>query len=163
MAQLALIGIILLGLIMIPFGLPGTLVIFCGALGYKLLVPAGGIGWFTVGLIGALMIFAEALEWALTAKYTRKYGGSRRASWGAIIGGMVGAFLGVPVPVIGSVIGAFAGAFVGAFVFEYSRAAQHGTAVRVAWGALVGRVIAATMKVGIGLAMGAWLVFASLT
>ena len=55
MALLALCGIILLGLVMIPFGLPGTLVIFCGAIGYMLLVP-GSISWFTVGVIGCMML-----------------------------------------------------------------------------------------------------------
>lgn len=162
MGLLALVAIIAVGLIMIPFGLPGTLVIFCGALGYKLLVPTGGVGWPTVVIIGLMMIVAEALEWVLTARFTKKYGGSRRAGWGAVIGGMVGAFMGVPVPVVGSVIGAFVGAFIGAFVFEYSRAGEHGTATKVAWGALIGRVTAAAMKVGVGLVMAVWLVFAAL-
>src|SRR3954467_1845153 len=121
MEILILVGIIVLGLIMIPFGMPGTLVMLCGAIGYKLLVPTGGIGWFTVFGVSALMIVAEVLEWVLTARFTKKYGGSRRAGWGAILGGMVGAFLGVPVPIVGSVIGAFVGAFVGAFAFEWSR------------------------------------------
>ena len=73
-----------------------------------------------------LALIGELLEFSLTAKYTRKYGGSRRASWGAIIGGMIGAFIGVPVPIVGPVLGAFAGAFVGAFVGEYSRGGRGG-------------------------------------
>ena len=162
MAVLVLIAIVLLGLFMIPFGLPGTLVILCGAIGYKLLVPAS-IGWFTVGVIAAMMVVAEVLEWALTARFTKRYGGSRRATWGAVIGGMLGAFFGVPVPLIGSVIGAFVGAFVGAFAFELSGGTGHGTATRVAWGALIGRVTAAAMKVAIGLVMAAWLVFAAIS
>lgn len=161
MAILALCGVILLGLLMIPFGLPGTLVILCGAIGYTLLVPHS-ISWFTVGILAAMMIFAEVLEWALTARFTKRYGGSKRASWGAIIGGMVGGFLGVPIPIVGPIIGAFLGAFIGAFVFEFSAGSGHGTATRVAWGALVGRVTAAAMKVAIGLVMGAWLVFAAI-
>jgi len=64
------------------------------------------------------------------------------------------------VPVIGSIIGAFVGAFIGAFVFEYSRGTGHGNATRVAWGAFLGRVTAAAMKVAIGLAMAVWIVFA---
>ena len=163
MGLLALIGIIALGLIMIPFGMPGTLVMLCGAIGYKLLVPTGGIGWFTVGVVAALMIVAEGLEWVLTARFTKKYGGSRRAGWGAVIGGMIGAFMGVPVPIVGSIVGAFAGAFIGAFVFEFSRGTGHGTATRVAWGALIGRVTAAAVKVAIGLAMAVWMIFAALT
>jgi len=163
MNQLILAAICLLGLVMIPFGFPGTLVMLCGAIGYKLLVPTGGIGWFTVIAVGILMLIAEGLEWVLTARFTKKYGGSRRATWGAVIGGMIGAFFGVPVPVVGSIVGAFVGAFIGAFAFEYSRGSGHGTSTRVAWGALVGRVTAAAVKVAIGFAMAVWLIFASLT
>lgn len=158
MAVLLLIAAIVLGLIMIPFGLPGTLVMFAAALCYHLLVPGGGIGLFTVIGVGVLMIVAEALEWMLTARFTRRYGGSRRAGWGAVIGGMIGAFLGVPVPVIGSIVGAFVGAFIGAFAFEFTRGTGHGTATRVAWGALLGRLTAAAMKVAIGLVMAVWMV-----
>jgi len=84
----------------------------------------------------------------------------RRAGWGAIIGGMVGAFLGVPVPIIGSIVGAFVGAFLGAFVFEYTRGTGHGTATRVAWGAFVGRVTAAAIKVAIGFMIAVWMIAA---
>ena len=104
MAGVLLVAAIVLGLLMIPFGLPGTLVIFAAALCYYLLVPGGAIGLTTVIVMGALMIVAEGLEWVLTSKFTKRYGGSRRAGWGAIIGGMVGAFLGVPVPVVGSIV-----------------------------------------------------------
>jgi uncharacterized protein YqgC (DUF456 family) len=163
MAILALIAVLLLGLVMIPFGMPGTLVMFCGALGYKLLQPHGGIGWATVIIAGLLMAFAEAMEWVLTGRYTRKYGGSRRASWGAVIGGMIGAFIGVPIPLIGPVIGAFVGAFAGAFVGEMSRGSGGGTSTRVAWGAFVGRVVGAALKMGVGVAMLSWIIFAAMT
>jgi uncharacterized protein YqgC (DUF456 family) len=163
MAILALVAVLLLGLVMIPFGMPGTLVMFCGALGYKLLVPAGGIGWPTVVIVGLLMAFAEAMEWMLTGKYARKYGGSRRASWGAVIGGMIGAFIGVPIPLVGPVIGAFAGAFIGAFVGEISRGSGGGASTRVAWGAFVGRVVGAALKMGVGVAMLSWIIFAAMT
>lgn len=162
MDVLLLIAAIVLGLIMIPFGFPGTLVMFAAALCYYLLVPGGGIGLFTVIGVGALMVVAEGLEWLLTARFTRKYGGSRRAGWGAVIGGMIGAFLGVPVPVIGSIVGAFIGAFVGAFVFEFTRGTGHGTATRVAWGAFIGRLTAAAMKVAIGFVMAVWMVAAAI-
>lgn len=158
MQVLLLIAAIVLGLIMIPFGMPGTLVMFAAALCYYLLVPGGGIGLMTVIGVGVLMAVAEGLEWVLTSRFTKKYGGSRRAGWGAIIGGMVGAFMGVPIPIIGSIIGAFVGAFIGAFVFEWSREQNHGVATRVAWGALLGRVVAAAVKVAIGLAMAAWMI-----
>ena len=162
MQVLLLVAAIALGLIMIPFGMPGTLIMFAAALCYHLLVPAGGIGLMTVIGVGVLMAVAEGLEWVLTSRFTKKYGGSRRAGWGAIIGGMVGAFMGVPIPIVGSIIGAFVGAFLGAFVFEWSRERNHGVATRVAWGAFVGRVVAAAVKVAIGLAMAVWMIGAVL-
>ena len=161
MEVLILVVILVLGLVMIPFGLPGTWIIAAAALGYQLLVP-GSISIFTIIAVVVLALIGELLEFSLSAKYTQKYGGSRRASWGAIIGGMVGAFMGVPVPIVGSVIGAFAGAFIGAFVGEFSRAGEGGTATRVATGALIGRAIAAAMKIGIGIAMAAWVLFAAI-
>ena len=50
MAGLLLIAAIVLGLLMIPFGLPGTLIIFCATLMYYLLVPGGAIRPFGKGL-----------------------------------------------------------------------------------------------------------------
>jgi hypothetical protein len=163
MEVLILAAVLLLSLIMIPFGMPGTLVMFAAALCYKLLVPQGGIGWPSVVVVGILMAIAEGLEWTLAARFAKKYGGSRRAGWGAVIGGMVGAFMGVPIPIVGSIVGAFAGAFVGALVFEMSRGSGGGTATKVAWGALIGRVTAAAIKVAIGLVMAVWLIAAALT
>ena len=162
MEVLILAAVLLLSLIMIPFGMPGTLVMFAAALCYKLLVPQGGIGWPSVVVVGVLMAIAEGLEWTLAARFAKKYGGSRRAGWGAVIGGMVGAFMGVPIPIVGSIVGAFAGAFVGALVFEMSRGSGGGTATKVAWGALIGRVAAAAIKIAIGFVMAVWLMAAAL-
>ena len=79
MNVLLLAAVLALGLVMIPFGLPGTWIIAAAALGYSILVP-GSIGIVTVVLVTLLCIVAEVIEFTLTAKYTRKYGGSRRAS-----------------------------------------------------------------------------------
>jgi hypothetical protein len=163
--DLLLFGLALLAsLLIIPLGLPGTWLMIVAAIALNLLSGVDRVGTFTLIGVGVLALIGELLEFSVTGRYTRKYGGSRRAGWGAIIGGMVGAIMGVPVPVVGSMIGAFVGAFVGALVFEYTRKdADHRTATRVAWGALLGRVAAAAMKVGIGFAMAAWLLFAAWT
>ena len=157
MELLLLVVAMLLGLLMIPFGMPGTLVIFAAALCYVLLVPQGGIGWPTVAIVGLLMIIAEVFEWTLAARFARRYGGSKRAGWGAAIGGMIGAFVGVPVPIVGPIIGAFAGAFVGALAFELGGGTGGGAATKVAWGALLGRVVAAALKMAIGIVMAVWI------
>ena len=160
--EIVLLGaILLLSLFIIPLGLPGTWVMVAAGVGYSILVP-NSIGIVTLIGVTAIAVAAEVVEFTLAGKYARKYGGSRRASWGAIIGGTVGAIIGVPVPIVGPIIGAFAGAFAGALLFEYTKAGDASTATRVAWGALVGRAIAAALKVFAGIIMAAWLVVAAL-
>jgi uncharacterized protein len=154
-----LLGLILfLSLFIIPLGLPGTWVMLAAGVGYSLLVP-NSIGWFTLVAVTVIAIIAEIFEFTLAGKYAKKYGGSRRASWGAIIGGTVGAIVGVPVPIIGPIIGAFAGSFIGALVAEYSRGSDAQASTRVATGALIGRAVASAMKVAAGVVIAAWLLW----
>jgi uncharacterized protein len=156
---IALLGVVLLAsLLMVPLGLPGLWVMLGAALLYNVLLPAGGIGWVTLGGCGALVIVAEVLEFTLGARYTKKYGGSRRAGWGSIIGGIAGAIVGVPVPVIGSVIGASVGAFAGALVGEFTVPREsRGDLAKVATGAVVGRAVAAALKTAIGVVVLVWI------
>lgn len=136
-------------LILVPLGIPGTFMMVGIAILADWFANAG-IGWIAISIGLALAALAEVFEWTLSASFTKKYGGSPRAAWGALIGGFAGAFVGVPVPIIGSVIGAFAGAFVGALVGEYSRnGGNSGTATRVATGALLGRAAATAMKLAL--------------
>lgn len=163
MAVVILILVLFGALLLIPLGLPGTWVMVGAALVFRLAVRGAGVGLATVAVVAVLALIGEVLEFSLSARYTRQYGGSRRAGWGAILGGLAGAFIGVPVPVIGPVIGAFAGAFFGAFAAELSVRADHRAATRVATGALLGRAAAAAMKVALGAVMAVWIVIAALT
>jgi uncharacterized protein len=160
MEALLLAVICLVSLFMIPLGLPGTWVMLAAGVGYSILVP-NSIGIFALIGTTALAVVAEVFEFTLSAKYARKYGGSRRAGWGAIIGGTIGAIVGVPIFIIGSIIGAFIGSFLGALVFEYSRGSGAQVSTRVAWGALIGRAVAAALKVAFGVAIAAWLLLAA--
>ena len=161
MEYLLLVAALVLGLVLIPFGPPGLWLMVGAALLYSYARPHQ-LGMATLIGITLLALAAEALEWVLSGRYTRKYGGSRRAAWGAIVGGLIGAIVGVPVPLVGSVIGAFVGSFAGALAAELTRGVQMGAATRVATGALIGRAVAAAMKVGVGLALIVWVVAAVL-
>lgn len=160
-------GILLLAFILfccimiIPLGLPGTWLILGVAVGYAALTHES-IGWVNIVIIGVLAIVGEILEFMLAGRYARKYGGSKRAGWGAILGGMAGVFVGIPIPIVGSMIGAFIGAFAGALLFELAGGTRAGPATKVATGALLGRVVAAAMKVGIGFVMAAWVIGAAI-
>lgn len=161
--DVVLLALILLGaLLLIPLGLPGTWIMFAAAIGHSLLIP-GRITLFTIIGTGVLALTGEIIEFVLSMRYTRRYGGSRRAEWGAVAGGILGAFMGIPVPIIGPVIGAFLGAFLGAMAFELSGGTGGGAATRVAFGALVGRAIGAAVKVAIGMLMAVWVVLAALS
>jgi hypothetical protein len=157
METLLLVIALLVGLALIPLGLPGLWVMVGAALIYSFAEP-DRIGIPTLVVLVALAIVAEVLEFLAAGKYAKKYGGSKRAGWGAIIGGIVGAIVGVPVPLIGSVIGAFVGSFGGALVAEMTLGSRMGDATRVAKGALIGRAIATALKVAIGIALLAWVV-----
>jgi uncharacterized protein YqgC (DUF456 family) len=153
--------VLLAGLILVPLGLPGTWVILAAAPAYNYLTGTEAVTGMSMIALLVLAIVGEVIEFTLAARYTRLYGGSRRAGWGAIIGGLFGAIVGVPIPIIGSVIGAFVGSFLGALVAEWTRGTETRTATRVATGAFLGRVFATAAKVGIGVAMAVWILFAA--
>ena len=158
------LGVVLVcALAMIPLGLPGTWAMVCAAIAYALVLPRHGVGMTAILGVATLALLAEMFELLFAARFTKRFGGSRRAGWGAVIGGFAGVAAGVPVPVIGPVIGGLAGSFLGALVAEYEASGRHRHAVRVAYGALLARVAAATTKFAIGVAMAAWLILAATT
>ena len=156
MALIVLAVVLFAGLLLIPLGLPGIWLIVGAVALYNPVTGTEAVGTATIIAVLLLATIAEIIEFTLAARYTREYGGSKRAGWGAILGGIVGAIVGVPVPVIGSVIGAFVGSFVGALVAEWSLGTKTGAATRVATGALLGRVMATAAKVAIGMVMAIW-------
>lgn len=153
------IAAMLVSIFVVPLGLPGTFIM----VGLAILlnyVAAAGIGWVAIGFSLVLAVIAEVLEWTMSVRFARKYGGSKRAGWGAIIGGLIGAFAGIPVPVIGSMIGAFAGAFLGALVAEWTQPQSDASlATRVATGALIGKAAATAMKLAIAFTIALMLTF----
>lgn len=160
--ELFLLALALLAcLLLIPLGLPGLWAMLAVAFAFDWLMPVDRIGVWAIVAGVILAGIAELLEFTLSARYARRYGGSRRAEWGAVLGGIAGAVVGIPIPVIGSVIGAFAGAFAGALVGEFSRGSGARVSGRAAWGAFVGRLVATVVKVAIGCVLATWFVIAA--
>lgn len=139
------------GLVIIPLGLPGTFVQVGAALVLTLVTGGARLGWMWVGLFLVFALVGEAIEFLAGRWGARKFGGSRRAGWGALIGGLVGALAGMPVPLIGSIIASFVGTFAGAWIGQISEQRQQGDAVHVGIGAVIGRAIGVTFKVFLGL------------
>ena len=150
------------GLVLIALGLPGLWVIVAAVVIGGTVTGFHTIGAGTIAIVIALALLGELFELWFGYGLARRYGGSKRAGWGALIGGLVGAIVGVPVPIIGSVIGGFVGAFAGATLLEYSRSPVAGAAVRAGWGALLGRVAATAAKMTLGIVIAVVVVFAAL-
>jgi len=142
------------GLLLIPLGLPGLWAIVLGILAYGWLTDFRTLSAGLLALAIGLALLGELVETWIGFRFAERYGGSRRAGWGALLGGLVGAVVGVPVPIVGSVVGGFVGAFAGAALFEYTRARHSGTAARAGWGAVLGHATAAAVKIGLGVVLG---------
>jgi uncharacterized protein YqgC (DUF456 family) len=154
--------VLILSLVMIALGLPGLWVMLASAVVYNITTHTEAISWVTLVGITVLALIAEYIEFTMSAKYARKYGGSRRAGWGAMIGGIAGTIIGVPVPIVGPLIGAFAGSFVGALIGELTVGSSKSDSARVATGALIGRAVATAMKMAVGCTIAVWLFFAAM-
>ena len=150
---LLLVAITLAGLVLIPLGLPGLWLIVLGIVGYGWLTGFRDVSAGFIAVVIGLAAVGEAVEAWIGFRFARRYGGSRRAGWGALAGGLAGAIVGVPVPLVGSVIGGFLGAFAGAALFEYTNARKSDVAARAGWGAVLGRAAAAAVKMGLGVVM----------
>jgi uncharacterized protein len=135
------------GLIAVVLGLPGTWLILAASVFY---------GWLTdfaivtsrllLGLL-ALAVVAEILEFSAGLWGARRYGGTKKAMVGTMIGGILGAVALSPMLFgFGTIVGAFFGAFVGAFSMTYFEQRKMDEAMRVGWGALLGRVFAMVFK-----------------
>src|SRR5207253_8240467 len=96
-----LIGLCVIGLAMIPLGLPGLWVMVGGILAYGWLTGFRSVGVATIAIVLGLAFLGEIIEWWVGFGLTERYGGSRRSGWGALVGGIVGAAVGVPVPLVG--------------------------------------------------------------
>src|SRR5437773_10990393 len=141
----------LIGLCLIPLGLPGLWVMVAGILAYSWLTGFRSVGVATIAIVLGLAFLEEIMDQCLRFHYAKRYGGSARSGWCALIGGIIGAMIGVPIAIIGSVIGAFLGSFARAALFEFTYSRHAGVATRAGWGALVGRPAAAGVQIAIGL------------
>src|SRR2546428_3940478 len=110
----------ILGLVLVPLGLPGLWVMVAGAAGYGWLTGFRSVGVATIAVVLGLAFVGEIIEAWLGFRFARTFGGSRRSAWGALVGGIVGAVMGVPVPIVGGVVRAFPRSFARAAPFQYS-------------------------------------------
>lgn len=129
--------------------LPGTPLILVGMFVYGYLTGFATLdAYFFVGQ-GVATALTFAVDYVATALGTRRYGGGKRAAFGAALGMLLGALVFGP-------IGLIIGAFVGAAATELLSGKQIDQARRAGIGALVGFVGAVVVKLIIVVVMIAW-------
>jgi len=163
-ATLLIAGKILLSLLslgslaLIPFGLPGNVVVaFLALLG-----PLMGLPWQDFWIIAGAALVAEAVEFVASLGMAKKTGASRLGLWGAFFGGIGGAILLTPLfPPLGTLFGGAAGSFAGAALFEFQFAQRQGReSMKVGLGAFFGTLLGRMAKIWLGIFQVFWLVLA---
>src|SRR5437773_12324657 len=114
-------GCCLLGLVLVPLGLPGLWIMVAGIVGYGWLTDFRSVGVATIGAALGLAFLGEIVEAWLGFRLARAYGGSRPAAWGAVAGGPVRGAAGVRRAVRGGVGCAVRGLFLGGAPFGVPR------------------------------------------
>lgn len=143
----------ILGLLLIPLGMPGTWIMPVIALIYKILPLPIQISWKIILILTGIAVLGEVLEYYIGAKSASAAGATKYGVLGAFIGGIIGAIVGVPIFLIGSLIGLFIGAFLGAFIVEFFIKEDVTKAIKAGIGAFKGRLGAIMVKELLGIVM----------
>lgn len=131
--------LILVGIIgcILP-GLPGPISGWAGLL-VTILAKVIPDDWTFILVTLAAALLVSVLDYFIPAIGTKKFGGSKYGTYGAIIGLLVGIF--APVPG-----GILIGPFVGAFIGEYIRNSDAPQALKAAFGAFIGFLVSTGMQ-----------------
>jgi hypothetical protein len=125
--------------------LPGTVLILAGAGIHAFATGFDPIGPGRLAILAVLTAGAYALDHVAAVLGVKRLGGSGWAMAGAVLGALVGLFFGLPGLVLGPLVGALAA--------EYAYTRRLKTSARAALGTVVGLLVGAVAKIGIGLAM----------
>ena len=146
--------ILLIGLSLIIFGIPGTFVILIAAFVYGLITEFCQIDAITLLLLLGMALLGELIEFISGLYGAKKFGASRLGMMLALIIGLVGGILGTIIcPFIGTVVGVLLGAFCGAFIGEKMLKRELAASLKAGFGAFIGRLGGTFMKLVLGIIM----------
>ena len=146
--------VLLAGLLLNLFGLPGIWLMLVALVGYAWLTGWHYVGWVSLVVLLAVAIAAEVVEFFAAGAGAKKAGGTVWGTIGALLGGLLGGFLLtglVPIPIIGTLVGLIVGTFLGAMGAELllgKGEVQSSTVIAV--GAAKGRFYGTILKLAFG-------------
>src|SRR5215468_9006865 len=147
------------GIVSIPFGFPGTIIILGAVFVYALATHfAAGIGVTFFIVLCILTLLAETADNWLSAIAARRFGASTASIWLSFIGGVAGAIaIGGPLSIVfgplGPIAGGFAGAFAVVVAHELYLRRTLIEALHAGLGTFLGRMAGMILKVVISVAM----------
>jgi len=98
----------LVGLALVALGLPGLWVMVAAVMAYGWLTDFERIGLATILVVVALAVVGEVIEAWLGFGLARRYGGSKRAGWGALLGRAAATAAKIAVGLVIAVVALFA-------------------------------------------------------
>jgi len=143
----------LAALLMIPLGLPGTFLQVVAALALVVASNGARMSWPWVGVFLGLALLGELVEFLSGQWGAKRFGGSKKAAWGAVLGGIAGLFFGglVPPPLLGALLVSLIGTFSGAVLGEMLAQKNSSPNLRIGFGAVLGRALGVSVKLCIAL------------
>jgi uncharacterized protein YqgC (DUF456 family) len=138
-----LVGIGLAGVV-VPL-IPGPPLLFAGLFLAAWVENFAYVGKWTLTILGVLALFTYGVDLWAAMFGAKRFGASKRAIVGALIGTLAGIFLGFP--------GVLFGPFIGAVIGELSARRNLEGAARAGFGATIGFVLGAALKVALALSM----------
>lgn len=122
--------------------LPGVVLIYGGMLLYGFLTQFSTLDANFFLLQGLVVLLVFMVDFLATAAGTRRFGGSKKAAWGAVVGTVIGLLVFGPFGII-------LGPFLGAVLTELLLGKQMNLAVRSGFGTLIGIMGGTALKLAI--------------
>lgn len=132
--------------------IPGAPILFLGLLFGAWAEGFQYVGPWTLAILALLTMLTYLIEFVASALGAKKFGGSKRAMWGAALGGFIGMFMGIPGVLIGPFVGAVLGELSLQRTFDQAGRAGFGTVVGLALG-IAGKLVIGISMIGLFLIM----------
>jgi len=125
--------------------IPGAPLIFAGLVIGAWADDFAYVGVWTIVVLAVLTLVTIGVDFWATMFGAKKFGASKRAVIGALVGSIIGLFLGLP--------GVLFGPFIGAVIGEISSRGSLPQATRAGFGATLGLILGAAIKLALALSM----------
>lgn len=154
LSSILFLVLILVGPILIFFGLPGTFAVAIITLLFSWYHNFEIISSEIIILLFVLSAIAEAAEFGTSVYVAKRYGSTKSAIIGSIVGGITGTFLLTAfIPPFGMFLGAFLGTFLGAFSVDWYKSKDWRQSNKSGFGAVLGRALGLMFKGGLCMGM----------